>query len=241
MSVFSFEKVIAPISKEKFYDEYHGKKHLAIKCSEPRFYNHFSWTELDNYLNSMDLNGWDRMPQCAVVLPEGNKLNPENRDQWTKKTHKKQFSKNLIYDLWKNGNSIILPLSEHLNKTMWNQCAELEKEFGSGCANIYCSNQVDSNNYKIHADSTDNFLFHVRGKIRWHIYNEFADQCKPEEATENTYIDLSEGDLLYLPVKLYHRVTTLSPRISISYHFTDKKFKRAKWYDWIGEINGTAI
>ena len=241
MSACTFEEAIAPITKEYFYNEYYGKKHLAIKCEGNRFKDHFSWTELDNYLNSMDLNGWDRMPQLAVILPEGNTLNPEKSSEWTKKTHKKQFSKGLIYDLWTHGNSMILPLSEHLNKTMWKQCEEFEKEFGMGCANIYVSNQSDSNNYQIHADSTDNFLFHVRGKIRWHIYNEFADQCKPEDATINTYIDLDEGDMLYLPIKLYHRVTTLSPRISISYHFTKDKANRAKWYDWIGDINGTTI
>ena len=53
---------------------------------------------------------------------------------------------------------------------------------------------------------------------------------------------LEEGDLLYLPIKLYHRVDTLGPRISISYHFTDAKRwkggKRKPWYDWIGDING---
>tara|TARA_Y100000758_G_C16054776_1_gene422819 strand:+ start:1230 stop:1958 length:729 start_codon:yes stop_codon:yes gene_type:complete len=242
MSVHSFEEVIAPITRERFYDEFHGKKHFAVKCDKNRFKDHFSWEELDNYLNSGDLNQWDRLPQLAVILPEGNNLNPENSDMWTKRNHKKQFSKNLIFDLWSSGNSIVIPLSEHLNKTMWNQCVEFEKEFGQGCGNLYCSKLSESNNFKVHADSTDNFLFHVRGKIRWHIYNEFADECKPGEATLDTTIDLDEGDVLYIPIKLYHRVTTLSPRISISYHFTDKPSNRiGRWYDWIGEINGTTI
>ena len=28
----------------------------------------------------------------------------------------------------------------------------------------------DAHCFPIHADSTDNFLFHVSGKIRWYIY-----------------------------------------------------------------------
>ena len=52
----------------------------------------------------------------------------------------------------------------------------------------------------------------------------------------------SEGDLLYLPPKLYHRVDTLGPRISISFHFyppsQQGKHWREEWLDWIGEING---
>ena len=53
-------------------------------------------------------------------------------------------------------------------------------------------------------------------------------------------IDLDDGDLLYIPKKLYHRVDTLSPRISISFHFKErhgKPYKREEWYDWIGEIS----
>ena len=72
----------------------------------------------------------------------------------------------------------------------------------------------------------------------------FTDQLEAHYSCPfaNTTIDLDEGDVLYIPIKLYHGVTTLSPRISISYHFTDKPSNRiGRWYDWIGEINGTTI
>ena len=72
--------------------------------------------------------------------------------------------------------------------------------------------------------------------------NEYEWDCPPEDATVNKVVDLNEGDLLYLPKKLYHRVDTLGPRISISYHFADKHSwkggSRVSWYDWIGDING---
>ena len=72
--------------------------------------------------------------------------------------------------------------------------------------------------------------------------NEYEHECRAEHATVNKCIDLSEGDLLYLPPKLYHRVDTLGPRISISFHFhapeQQGKMWREPWLDWIGDING---
>ena len=63
-------------------------------------------------------------------------------------------------------------------------------------------------------------------------------------------VDLDDGDLLYIPRKQYHKVDTLSPRISISYHFREpyegnkshsETGARSNWYNWKPEdiYNGT--
>ena len=163
-------------------------------------------------------------------MPDGNK--------WCKKKSKEKYSREQIYDFWNQGCSFILTLSEFLNETMWKQCQEFEKHYGIGQANIYCSSQKDAKCFPIHADSTDNFLFHVRGNIRWYIYKEFADKgnYRPDDATLEEVVDLSDGDLLYIPKGKYHKVDTLSPRISISFHFQEatpgKPYRRKEWYDW---------
>ena len=226
-----FEQLL-PMSVERFYDEYKHKKFFIAKSDKPIFKDHFSWVELDRYLNGHGLNGWFRMPQCQIITPDG---------KYCHKKVKKKLNREEIFKLWNDGNSFIFTLSEFLNKTLWQQCVEFEKYYGIGQANIYCSNTKDARCFPIHADSTDNYLFHVRGKIRWYIYNEFEFDCPKEKATVGTTVDLNEGDMLYLPRKLYHRVDTLSPRISISFHFTErgpKPYKRAEWLDWLGEING---
>ena len=226
---------LLPIPIERFKDEYKDKKYFVAKSKENIFKDHFSWRELDQYLNSNKLGGWDRMPQLQIVTPTGKYCHMKAKIKLTREE---------IFEHWQNGCSFILTLSEFLNKTMWQQCQEFEKHYGMGQANLYCSNMKGAKCFPIHADSTDNFLFHVRGNVRWYIYNEFQYDCpKRDEATVETVIDLSEGDLLYIPKKLYHRVDTLSPRISISFHFTERKkpHKRVEWLDWLGEINGTAI
>lgn len=224
-----FEELIHPIGVDEFHLKYKGKKHFYIKREDNPFSKHFSWEELDNYLNQINIGSWDRTPQLQVVLPDGNK--------WCKKKDKIKKTRTELWNLWNNGSSFILTLSEFLNETMWKQCQEFEKHYGVGQANIYCSKQEDAKCFPIHADSTDNFLFHVSGKIRWYIYEEFSEKGgRIEDATLEEVVDLDDGDLLYIPKGKYHRVDTLSPRISISFHFQERSegqpYFRRNWYNW---------
>ena len=224
-----FEELIKPVGMENFLTKYKGKRHFVIKSDKPKFNKHFSWEEFDNYLNQVNIGEWDRTPQLQVVLP--------NNGKWCKKKSPEKKSREEIYKLWKSGSSFILTISEFLNKTLWKQCQEFEKFYGIGQANIYCSNQKDAMCFPIHADSTDNFLFHVSGKIRWYMYKEFSENnqhFRPQDATLEEVFELDEGDLLYIPRGKYHRVDTLSPRISISFHFREPPAYsgRRDWYDW---------
>jgi len=120
---------------------------------------------------------------------------------------------------------------------MWKQCQEFDKHYGVGQANLYCSKSRDAHCFPIHADSTDNFLLHVSGTVRWYIYEEFEVKGgRRETATLEEVVDLNDGDLLYIPKGKYHRVDTLSPRISISFHFQERSvgrpYNRRNWYNW---------
>ena len=242
-SSIPLDKLLQPIGLERFYAEYKGKKHFVIKSKENIFANHFSWEELDNYLNQYNIQAWDRTPQLQVVLPDGNK--------WCKKKSKEKKSREELLELWRGGSSFIVTLSEFLNKTLWNQTREFEKHYGIGQTNIYCSNQKDAKCFPIHADSTDNFLFHISGKVRWYMYEDFAHEDKDMRPKKHTpklkeILELDDGDLLYIPTRQYHKVDTLSPRISISFHFREASAcgcpfgdRRNKWYNWEpGEIYG---
>ena len=122
-------------------DEFKGKKHFIIKSKDNIFKDYFSWKEFDNYLNQINIGGWDRTPQLQIVLPDGNK--------WCKKKSKEKYSREQILDFWNRGSSFILTLSEFLNETMWKQCQEFEKVYGIGQANIYCSKRKDAHCFPI--------------------------------------------------------------------------------------------
>jgi len=224
------------MSFEQFNDEYRNKKYHIVKNNDGRFKDYFSWKETDEYLNSYGLSDHDRMPQLQIIDYETGK----------KYCHKKaelKLQKKDIYKKWKNGSTFVLSLCEFLNKKLWTQCKDFEEYYGRGQANIYMSSKKDARCFPTHADTTENFLFHVRGTTRWYIMNEYEKDCKPNEATLDKVVDLSEGDLLWLSPKLYHRVVTLGPRISISFHFHPPEkqgiFWREEWLDWIGDINGS--
>ena len=225
----TFEELIAPVGVDNFYEKYKGKRHFVIKSNKPKFKDYFSWKEFDNYLNQKDIGSWDRTNQLQIVTDRG---------RWCKKKDPNPKTREEIFELWNEGHSFILTLSEFLNENLWKQCQEFEKHYGGGQANIYCSKREDAKVFPIHADSTDNFLFHVRGKIRWFIYNEFHNKGMPYRPNSTTLLEsfvLDEGDLLYIPKGQFHRVETLSPRISISFHFTErgnKPYVRNDWYDW---------
>ena len=226
---------ILPMSLEQFNDEYRQKKLLVVKSKDNIFKDYFSWREADAYLNSYGLNGWDRFPQCQIIDYKTGKKYCHRKAQY-------KLQKEDIFKKWKEGSTFVLSLSEFLNRRLWEQCQHFEEFYGRGQANIYMSSKKDARCFPTHADTTENYLFHVRGKVRWYIMNEYEHECIPQKATVNKQIDLSEGDLLYLPSKLYHRVDTLGPRISISFHFhaPEKQGQtwREEWLDWIGDING---
>jgi hypothetical protein len=232
-----FEELL-PMSMEEFVEDYKGKKFFISRSEENRFANHFSWRELEIYLNGDGRNGHKRMPQLQIVNLEGK------GGRYCHKKARRKVDIKAIHGAWWRGCSFILTLSEFLNETLWGQCEEFEHYYGIGQANLYCSSKKDAQCFPIHADSTDNFLFHVSGKVRWFIYNEFQHECKAQDATLNQVIDLDDGDFLYLPRKLYHKVQTLSPRISISFHFNEsgqswgsgRPQKRTAWLDYTSGI-----
>lgn len=71
-SSLSLDKLLQPIGLKRFLEEYKDKKHFVIKSKENIFANHFSWEELDNYLNQYNIQSWDRTPQLQVVLRNGS-------------------------------------------------------------------------------------------------------------------------------------------------------------------------
>ena len=115
---------------------------------------------------------------------------------------------------------------------------ELEKYFEYGQANVYASPKAMSKSFPPHADSTENFLFHTEGKTKWTMY---SDKGK----TISDQFTLDAGDLLYIPIGVYHKVETIGPRVLVSVHFKNKpkqtleKFviknsnNREQWYDWV--------
>ena len=95
--IYEFDKLIAPIGRKRFFEEYKDKKYLVIKGNDIK--DHFSWKEFEDYLNSIDTNGHDRMPHFQMVLDDG--------DKYCKRKTKEQLTKKEIHNYWQSGHSAI--------------------------------------------------------------------------------------------------------------------------------------
>lgn len=228
-----FEDITRHIGgNEVFEKEYKTKKHFYIK-NEFDFTDHFSWKDFNTYLQGYNTDyKVSRVNHLQVVTPDGRRWCHQKP---TQQGFKGKFTTHYLKKLWANGSSFVLPIFESWNETMWEQCREFERHYGRGTANIYCSNKEEAYCFGVHADSTDNFIFHVDGEVEWEMYNEFGYECNPKEATIKETVTLGPGSVLYIPDRQYHRPKTLSRRMIISYHFAlahNPKYDRGPYYKW---------
>ena len=222
----SFEELIYPMTMQEFFTKYWGKEHFVLKancgvCVE-WMKNLYTWDHFNKYVN--------QYPYIRGLQI----LNYDDKDDRfcldkvrSKKLDQPFFTKKQIYDFWKNGKSFVIPMAEYQNEGLVNICSGVENYFGRGCANVYCSPQPNSRSFPPHADSTENFLLHNYGKTKWTMYKEFKGE-KPK--TVIAEYELEPGDLLYIPIGQYHKAESMTPRISTSIHFPNKKDQSIKHF-----------
>ena len=244
--MLNFKDIIDPISVEDFQKHYDAQQHFVIRGDKSRYEWIYNWNDFDKYMNGFPKNCGD----LQIIA-----YNDNLRDKWCKKKmyDKEPLTKEQVYDLWKKGKTFILALQEYQTPGMIKVCNAIEEYYGRGTANLYCSPVRDSVSFPTHADSTDNFLVHVEGSVKWTLYNEFGNpkhknkrnggvsQIEDREYTVMAEYELSAGDLLYIPRFQYHNALALEDRISISFHFNldrhglkiGKPVGRPPWNNWL--------
>lgn len=225
-------ELLHPIPPKKFRDEIFGKKihwWKAPSGGSHRYSELYSWQKFDAHLN--DWRNSNHI-QLADVNEKGD-VKLGSGEKWDK-GRDKGLSKGDVYNLWRHGHSIVIPFCEYQSQTLWSLCNTFEKQmpFKQGTANMYCSSKANAHTFAPHRDSTENFLFHIDGQVRWRFYEE-TSKGKLEESKTLT---LGTGDLLYIPIGVYHDTQPMGPRLTASVHFghkkDDKPSNREKMYDW---------
>jgi len=216
--MFDFEKLIEPLPLDDFYNIYHKKRWCVIKANDFRkdlFSKVITWQKFSRYINN------DRaVSGLQAILPDGRKLCMEKwnlhkskKPTWCKKDY---YEKKYLHEIWSNHGSIILTKASLLTPEISSIAGAIEEHFGGAAdAHFYCSYSEKSHSFKEHADLDDNFLVHANGTVRWTVYNSLEN--KEGDTTE---LDLTIGDLLYIPKGLKHKAIPLSKRISISIPLT---------------------
>jgi mannose-6-phosphate isomerase-like protein (cupin superfamily) len=73
-------------------------------------------------------------------------------------------------------------------------------------AHAYISFSKESKTFGKHKDNSDVWFWQSIGSTKWTVYDEET----------NIYI-LNPGDMIYVPSKMYHDTSPLSPRVGISF------------------------
>lgn len=214
----TFAEMIAPISVERFFAEYHDRKVLHVPGGADKFAGVMSWAKLNALLNMTAV--WSprsfEMALDGVLLPARDYCRP-GLDH-ASGAASLQPDPARVTALLKDGASLLLNDIDTLNPGLAAVAHTLEETLESRVqGNLYCSSR-QRQAFPSHFDTHDVYAVHVEGEKLWRIYEgrldhpvshpafkgqpaSFHESAKGKIVAE---ILLRPGDLLYIPRGTYH-------------------------------------
>ena len=150
-----------------------------------------------------------------LCMEQGN-LERESRPNWSRKDY---YEKKYLHEIWTQGGSLIMTKASLLTSRISAIAGAIERYYmGAADAHFYCSGMPNASTFSAHIDFDDNFLVHAQGDVSWEVYNSFEN-----DDGDFTSLDLTIGDLLYIPKGLKHRAIPKTKRISISVPVAERR------------------
>lgn len=221
----SFRRLLEPITLEEYFKEVSGRRALHVPGSPEKFRDLFSWSEFNRLLNMSKL--WsDRSMKLVLdgrdVSPEAYSVNGLTREG----NHALLPDPSEVKAQLQRGATLILDLVETLSPGIGAVSRALTAGTGSVVVcNAYCSFKAHQG-FLPHYDTTDVFALHIEGTKVWRIYEGVADQpvdlpghrfsdFTPDQhasARGNVAVEveMTPGDLLYIPRGKYHEALASS-------------------------------
>ncbi|HZH28703.1 MAG TPA: cupin domain-containing protein [Azospirillaceae bacterium] len=216
--ITDFAELIAPITPEEFFAEYHGKKPLHIKAASPdKLAGVMGWDVLSDLVNQTRI--WS---SSELVLVLDHKTVPPQ--EYCRLDVGRNGAQAYMADpervkLWlRRGASMVLNDIDTLTPGLRAVSDTLEVATGGKVeANLYCSWKAHPA-FDTHFDTHDVFALHIAGEKTWRLYQrhiedpiehpafkglgkDFHDRHKGRVSMEVT---LKPGDVLYFPRGWYH-------------------------------------
>lgn len=219
--MIEFADLIAPMTIVEFEEKHRSKSFAVFPRNDARtelFDNIIGWQEFSNYINNdravagMQAITLDGRKLC---MERGN-LERESRPNWSRKDY---YEKKYLHEIWAGGGSLILTKASLLTSRINAIAGAVERYYmGAADAHFYCSGEPNASTFPFHIDHDDNFLVHAQGDVGWEVYNSFEN-----DEGDFTSLDLTVGDLLYIPKGLKHRAIPRTKRISISVPVSERR------------------
>lgn len=217
-SAMTFADLLAPITPEVFFAEYHGRKVLHVPGGGDKFAAVMSWSKLNDLLNMSAL--WTshafEMALDGALLPAKDYCLPVVGHGSGAPSLQPDAAR--VTALLKTGASLLLNDIDTFNPGLTAVSRALEHALESRVqANLYCSS-CERQAFPSHFDSHDVYALHMAGEKLWRIYQGRLDnpiahpafQGQPQAFHERSKgkiaaeILLRPGDLLYIPRGIYH-------------------------------------
>ncbi len=223
----SFDKAIAPVTPQEFFEQSFEKKHLVIRRGQADYYS--------SLLTSADID-W-AVSTLGLSVPEVNVVQADREISATDFAYDSGFIDPVaVNQLFAEGATIIMSnLQERLPKLAM-FCRELEKVFSARVqTNIYMT-PANSQGFKAHYDGHDVLVLQVEGTKEWRIYDTPVHLPLEEQAFNPHDVPIGEmtdsfilepGDMVYVPRGLTHDAVSTD---QTSLHITTGLMMRS-WAD----------
>jgi len=194
------------------------------------FNKFFSWKDLENLLN---LRPFVNASRFNILSGQTYQWRSEN---WMSDIN--SFPPSLI-DTEIRKHHCYFTDGSRVNKSINEVCGQLEKQFNSCAdAHIYFNLSEDNNHpFKIHWDQSHNLILQMEGSTHFEAWSQKIQvkEKNLDSLSEEPVISeiLTPGDAVFVPSHTYHRATSVTKRLSISFPFVIDITMPAQDRHWI--------
>jgi len=213
---FDLGRLLQPLSTERFFAEFWEKQSLLLPRHAPDYFaSLLTEADLENLISNADL----RFP--AIQLSKGGGYLPPELYTRTLQQGEETVSgvanTAKIAELYRQGATVSLPAIHRIWAPLGRLCESLQTQLDHAAhANVYIT-PGNAAGFTPHYDTHEVFVLQIAGHKRWSLYAPPLDlphRSQPFNAAGYTptdpvqQIDLSAGDLLYLPRGHVHSTCT---------------------------------
>ena len=210
--------LLAPFSVDVFLSQYWTARELVVRGEATKFAGLFSWAELNAVLNQQSRN----LQYGQLKLAKDGRTLPAETVSYQVTTRKRgrvtRLSAQKILALFGEGATIIVNHVERYSPALGALAGALEQEIGETVQiNAYCT-PPQASGFAPHYDTHEAFILQVEGTKSWRAggftrpYPVATQKSVKAEAPLATFnsLELSKGDLMYIPRGLWHAASTAS-------------------------------
>lgn len=200
---------------------------------EKSFSKIFSWEELERLLN---LRPFVNSTRFKIINQKGYSW---NNQAWLSDVN--AFPPSLLKTELQENHCYFSDCSR-VNSNINDLCGELEKTFPRSAVDAHIYFTISKNlkgGFGIHWDFSHNLIVQVEGSTRFELWDYYADQNTTERSVESLPIKptvdviMKPGDAVFVPLRSYHRATSQTKRLSVSFPISFNNENESQDRTWI--------